>query len=121
KSPASLRCTRVLRRGPTSLLMHKVAGGFPSTPTAFSATMQHSTNSLHGVRGCQMPSQELVRMKITHPGDLTSRRPPEDYFTGTVWLDPVIEAPAPARLQVARVSFEPGARTAWHTHPLGQT
>lgn len=50
-----------------------------------------------------------------------TRRGPADYFTGTVWQDPVVEAPAPARLRVNRVSFEPGARTAWHTHPLGQT
>lgn len=60
-------------------------------------------------------------MKITHPGDVPSRRAPEEYFTGTVWMDPMIQAPAPARLQVTKVSFEPGARTAWHTHPLGQT
>ena len=38
-----------------------------------------------------------------------------------VWQDPIIEAPAPARIRAGRVSFEPGARTAWHTHPLGQT
>ena len=44
-----------------------------------------------------------------------------DAFTGTVWQDPIIEAPAPARVRSARVTFEPGARTAWHTHPLGQT
>ncbi|HBS49106.1 MAG TPA: cupin domain-containing protein [Rhodobacteraceae bacterium] len=44
-----------------------------------------------------------------------------DYFTGTVWMDPLIDAPDPARLHALRVSFEPGARTAWHTHPLGQT
>ena len=42
-------------------------------------------------------------------------------FTGVVWQDPIIEAPAPARIRAGRVSFEPGARTAWHTHPLGQT
>lgn len=60
-------------------------------------------------------------MKIISPGEKPSRRAPEDYFTGMVWIDPVIETEAPARLQVARVSFDPGARTAWHTHPLGQT
>ena len=53
--------------------------------------------------------------------DRPSRKGPADYFTGTVWLDPIIEAPAPARVRALRVSFEPGARTAWHTHPLGQT
>ncbi|MBY0382421.1 MAG: cupin domain-containing protein [Xanthobacteraceae bacterium] len=60
-------------------------------------------------------------MKITRPGEVPSRRPPADYFTGTVWLDPILQTPAPARVQAARVSFEPGARTAWHTHPLGQS
>lgn len=60
-------------------------------------------------------------MKITSPGENPSRPAPADYFTGTVWQDPIMQAPAPARLQVVRVSFEPGARTAWHTHPLGQT
>lgn len=50
-----------------------------------------------------------------------TQQAPAAYFTGTVWLDPIVTAPAPARLVVARVTFEPGARTAWHTHPLGQT
>jgi quercetin dioxygenase-like cupin family protein len=44
-----------------------------------------------------------------------------EYFTGTVRIDPLFEAPEPARVRVASVTFEPGARTAWHTHPLGQT
>lgn len=60
-------------------------------------------------------------MKITTPGETPSRPAPAEYFTGTVWQDPLNQAPAPARLQVVRVSFDPGARTAWHTHPLGQT
>lgn len=60
-------------------------------------------------------------MDITSPGASPSRKASPDWFTGTVWQDPVIDAPAPARLRAARVSFEPGARTAWHTHPLGQT
>src|SRR5258706_3060556 len=60
-------------------------------------------------------------MDIKLSGSVPSRRMPGDWFTGTVWQDPIIEAPAPARIRAARVSFEPGARTAWHTHPLGQT
>ena len=44
-----------------------------------------------------------------------------DYFTGTVWQDPIVNAPEPARVRAVRVAFEPGARTNWHTHPLGQT
>lgn len=44
-----------------------------------------------------------------------------DYFTGAVRIEAMLQAPAPARVTVASVTFEPGARTAWHTHPLGQT
>ncbi|HET9068897.1 MAG TPA: cupin domain-containing protein, partial [Amaricoccus sp.] len=46
---------------------------------------------------------------------------PAEYFTGRVRIDPLVKAPAPARGNAASVSFEPGARTAWHSHPLGQT
>ncbi|MEO0937452.1 MAG: cupin domain-containing protein [Pseudomonadota bacterium] len=60
-------------------------------------------------------------MDIYRVSDRPSLRAPEAYFTGTVWQDPIITAPAPARLNALRVRFEPGARTAWHTHPLGQT
>jgi quercetin dioxygenase-like cupin family protein len=58
---------------------------------------------------------------IKRLGSVPTRRQPKDSFTGVVWQDPIIEAPAPARVRSGRVSFEPGARTAWHTHPLGQT
>ena len=60
-------------------------------------------------------------MNVIPAGMHATRRGPSDWFTGTVWQDPVIEAPPPARLRCARVTFEPGARTAWHTHPFGQT
>src|SRR2546428_12869673 len=60
-------------------------------------------------------------MDVRPCGSAPTRRGPADSFTGTVWQDPIIEAPAPARIRSGRVSFEPGARTAWHTHPLGQT
>jgi quercetin dioxygenase-like cupin family protein len=60
-------------------------------------------------------------MDIYPCGSKPTRRGPADYFTGTVWQDPIIETAAPARNRATRVSFEPGARTAWHTHPLGQT
>jgi quercetin dioxygenase-like cupin family protein len=60
-------------------------------------------------------------MKITPCGSLPSRRAPDKWFTGTVWQEPIVEAEAPARIRALVVSFEPGARTAWHTHPLGQT
>lgn len=60
-------------------------------------------------------------MDIFACGSRASRRQPTDWFTGTVWQDSIIETQAPARVRSARVTFEPGARTAWHTHPLGQT
>ena len=60
-------------------------------------------------------------MDITRAGSLPSAKGPADYFTGTVRVDPLFQAPAPARVSGAAVTFEPGARTAWHTHPLGQT
>jgi len=60
-------------------------------------------------------------MKITHAGSTPSAKGPEDYFTGTVRLDKLFQAEEPGRVQGVSVTFEPGARTAWHTHPLGQT
>ncbi|MFZ5734723.1 MAG: (R)-mandelonitrile lyase [Pseudomonadota bacterium] len=60
-------------------------------------------------------------MDMHRAGSRPTRRASSDYFTGTVWQDPIIVAEAPARVVATRVSFEPGARTAWHTHPLGQT
>jgi quercetin dioxygenase-like cupin family protein len=53
-------------------------------------------------------------------GGRPTRFGPKEYFTGTVLQDPIIEAPEPARVRAARVTFLPGARTNWHTHPLGQ-
>jgi quercetin dioxygenase-like cupin family protein len=60
-------------------------------------------------------------MEIFPAGSRASRRAPANYFTGTVWQDPIVEAPEPATVRALNVTFEPGARTAWHTHPLGQT
>jgi quercetin dioxygenase-like cupin family protein len=60
-------------------------------------------------------------MDIKRNGTRPSGKGPADYFTGSVRFDPLFEAPDPARVRGARVTFEPGARTAWHTHPLGQT
>lgn len=60
-------------------------------------------------------------MDITSATKKATRRANAEWFTGTVWQDPIVEAPAPARVRSARVAFEPGARTNWHTHPLGQT
>lgn len=60
-------------------------------------------------------------MKIQHSDSQSSSQGPAEHFTGKVRIDPLFEAAAPARTHGASVTFEPGARTAWHTHPLGQT
>lgn len=60
-------------------------------------------------------------MEIQRSGSQPSGKGPAEYFTGEVRVDPLVNAPSPARIFGASVTFEPGARTAWHTHPLGQT
>jgi quercetin dioxygenase-like cupin family protein len=60
-------------------------------------------------------------MKITRGGSQPSAKGPADWFTGTVRIDAPFQTDAPARIGGATVTFEPAARTAWHTHPLGQT
>jgi quercetin dioxygenase-like cupin family protein len=60
-------------------------------------------------------------MQIKRIGSEPSRKAPVEYFTGTARIDPLFQAPEPARASAGRVTFEPGAHTAWHTHPLGQT
>ena len=60
-------------------------------------------------------------MDIKRVGSQPSAKGPADWFTGTVRIDPLFSTSAPARVAGASVTFEPGARTAWHTHPLGQT
>ena len=60
-------------------------------------------------------------MDIKRSGSQPSNPGPADWFTGTVQVEPLFNAPEPARAAGARVTFQPGARTAWHTHPLGQT
>jgi quercetin dioxygenase-like cupin family protein len=60
-------------------------------------------------------------MDIKRIGSQSSMKGPADWFTGTVRIDPLFDRTEPARVAGASVTFEPGARTAWHTHPLGQT
>lgn len=60
-------------------------------------------------------------MDIKRAGLQPSQKGPEDWFTGVVRIDPLCSAPPPARVTCTTVTFEPGSRTAWHTHPLGQT
>jgi quercetin dioxygenase-like cupin family protein len=60
-------------------------------------------------------------MEIKRSGSRASVKGPAEYFTGTVRIDPLSEPPEPSRVAMAHVTFEPGARTAWHIHPFGQT
>jgi quercetin dioxygenase-like cupin family protein len=60
-------------------------------------------------------------MEIKRSGSQPSGKGPGEYFTGSVRIDPLFSPPDPARVAMALVTFEPGGRTAWHTHPLGQT
>src|SRR5207249_9496920 len=78
------------------------------------------------VVGCKRtvaPSSEIqeVSMDIKRVGTQPSGKGPAEWFTGSVRIDPLFQASAPARAAGASVTFEPGARTAWHPHPLGQT
>jgi quercetin dioxygenase-like cupin family protein len=77
-----------------------------------------------------LPSPDALARSIGHTGDDVEIKPsgsqpsskgPANYFSGAVRIDPLFDAPAPARGRGASVTFEPGARTAWHTHPFGQT
>lgn len=84
--------------------------------------------SAQGAAGGQGPGSIITRsatrgseMSITRAGSQPSQKGPAEWFAGTVRIDPLFTAPAPARAAGAAVTFEPGARTAWHTHPLGQT
>jgi quercetin dioxygenase-like cupin family protein len=74
--------------------------------------------SKHQIRKYQ---RREFKMEIKRIGSVPSGKGPAEYFTGTVRVEMLFDAPAPARVVGASVTFEPGARTAWHTHPLGQT
>jgi len=88
------------------------ATGSLSATAAF-ATLAGGTNA--------QTQQGSRAMRITRGNSQASRKGPAEYFTGTVRVDAPFSAPAPARVSGGTVTFEPGARTAWHTHPLGQT
>ena len=73
-------------------------------------------------QGPNVPTQARDgTMQITRSGSRPSAKGPADYFTGPVRVDPLFQAGDPARVSGGHVTFEPGARSAWHTHPLGQT
>jgi quercetin dioxygenase-like cupin family protein len=77
-----------------------------------------------GAAAAQAPATAQGRnnaMQIARAGSQPSRQGPTEYFTGAVRVDPVFPVREPSRMSAAHVTFEPGARSAWHTHPLGQT
>ena len=69
----------------------------------------------------QTSSRKASHMEIERAGSQPSTKGDSGWFTGAVRIDPLMQTPQPSRVQAASVTFEPGARTAWHTHPLGQT
>jgi quercetin dioxygenase-like cupin family protein len=87
----------------------------PSLPTGLRAVILKGPQQRNEI-GKKDPTMEIISS-----GSQPSRPGPADYFTGKVRVDPLFDAPEPARAVGAHVTFEPGARTAWHTHPLGQT
>src|SRR5687767_11420285 len=91
--------------------MLAATGGLVAAATAQAAAQQTPTAATRG----------SGTMDIKRAGSQPSRKGPAEYFTGAVRVDPLFQAPEPARVGGGHVTFEPGARTAWHTHPLGQT
>jgi len=74
-----------------------------------------------GQTSTQTSQPRTKNMDIKRSGSQPSRKGPAEWFTGSVRVDPLFQPPGPARVSGGHVTFEPGARTAWHTHPLGQT
>jgi len=109
-----MRARLELSRAATlTALMIAAAGCATRSVTRIETTATASPNDNH--------TETRTAMQITRAGTQPSGKGPADWFTGTVRIDPLFTAPAPARAVGAAVTFEPGARTAWHTHPLGQT
>ena len=88
---------------------------------AVAATVLTFPAILRGQTTTSAIQRKELDMEIKRVGTQASTKGPADWFTGTVRIDPLFQANAPARAGGASVTFEPGARTAWHTHPLGQT
>jgi quercetin dioxygenase-like cupin family protein len=86
-------------------------GGFAGLAAARIAAAQTPTVATQGRNGT---------MQITRSGSQPSRKGPAEYFTGAVRVDPLFPVREPGRVSAGSVTFEPGARSAWHTHPLGQ-
>ena len=98
--------------------MLAVTGGLAALAAARPATAAAPTLAIPLAIPTERRNETMEIMRI---GSRPSGKGPAEYFTGSVRIDPLFQAPDPARGRGASVTFEPGARTAWHTHPLGQT
>ena len=85
------------------------------------ASLSMLATALSGFAQAQAPAGDAQTLKITRAGSQPSAKGPAEYFTGTVRVDPMFPATPPSRVSAGHVTFEPGARSAWHTHPVGQT
>lgn len=92
-----------------------------SSPSHRKVLHMIESKDLHSFYPEFSPQKESNNMKIQRVGSQPSQKGPSEYFTGMVRVDPLIKTENPSHLLAATVTFEPGARTAWHTHPLGQT
>jgi quercetin dioxygenase-like cupin family protein len=101
--------------------MLAAAGGLAALAAARSAAAQEKLRGLASTPPAVPTKGRKGTMEIRRSGSQPSGKGPAEYFTGSVRIDPLFQAPDPARLYTSSVTFEPGARTAWHTHPLGQT
>src|SRR5215471_10885809 len=98
---------------------HRPNSASPSNTRGRSRMHQRARTDL--CRGREETRVPTATIDIKRNGSRPSQKGPENWFTGTVRIDPLFQAPEPARVGAGQVTFEPGARTAWHTHPLGQT
>ena len=85
------------------------------------ASLSLLTAAPSGIVQAQAPAGDGQTLRITRAGSQPSAKGSADYFTGAVRVDPMFPATAPSRVSGGHVTFEPGARSAWHTHPVGQT
>ncbi len=85
------------------------------------ASLSLLTAAPSGIVQAQAPAGDGQTLRITRAGSPPSAKGSADYFTGAVRVDPMFPATAPSRVSGGHVTFEPGARSAWHTHPVGQT
>src|SRR5439155_2208185 len=96
----------------------------PVPPRRFAVEGVHEADAIRGLKRSSRDDagrEDVTHMDIKRSGSQPPNRGPAEYFTGAVRIDPLFQAHEPARAIGVSVTFEPGARTAWHSHPLGQS